>query len=116
MVNIVQNRNYEYSKSKQYHEFFICTHKNASFRSGLGTEVFTPYQLPKQAYYIFNVHINADLRSFLHLIAFDGFYLPDDIKNLHMGESGDYRRYLVPAASLDPFGTYSPQFWGELFL
>ena len=27
MVDIFQNRNYKYSKSKQYHEFFICTHR-----------------------------------------------------------------------------------------
>lgn len=29
--------------------------KNASFLPRLGTEVFTPYRLPGQAYYIFNV-------------------------------------------------------------
>ena len=27
MVDIFQNRNYKYSKSKQYHKFFICTHR-----------------------------------------------------------------------------------------
>lgn len=27
MVDIFQNCNYKYSKSKQYHEFFVCTHR-----------------------------------------------------------------------------------------
>lgn len=27
MVDIFQNRDDQYSKSKQYHEFFICTHR-----------------------------------------------------------------------------------------
>lgn len=27
MADIFQNCNYKYSKSKQYHEFFVCTHR-----------------------------------------------------------------------------------------
>ena len=60
MVDIFQNGDNKNCKSKQHHELFICTHPSVQ---GSETEVFTPYRLPWQAYYVFMVQAKG---QFVH--------------------------------------------------
>jgi len=55
MVDIFQKFDYKYSQSEQYYEFLVCTHRKRLLPPRPGTEVFTPCQLPGQAYYIVRV-------------------------------------------------------------